>query len=101
MTAPNFEKINLLEVYNTIKKFDIICLLESYLSNDHPNNVKRGSVCGYIGESLPVRCPNSKNDYVVSLHQFPSQTTDEFGSFIKNLEKLIIDMSSRKADFVL
>ena len=72
MTAHNFEKINL-EVY-TINKFDVICLSESYFDssvasdNDdlnikvynlerasHHNNVKRGSVCAYIMESLPVR----------------------------------------------
>ena len=72
MTAHNFEKINL-EVY-TINKFDVICLSESYFDssvasdNDdlnikvynldrasHHNNVKRGSVCAYVMESLPVR----------------------------------------------
>ena len=75
MTAHNFEKINLLEAYNTINKFDVICLSESYLDSsiasdndnlnikgynlyraDHPNNVKRGGVCAYIRESLTVRC---------------------------------------------
>ena len=73
MTAHNFKKINLLKVYNTINKCDFICLSESYLDssiasdNDdlnikccklhrpgHPNNLKRGSVCAYIRESLPV-----------------------------------------------
>ena len=75
MTAHSFEKINLLEAYNTIKKFDVICLSESYLDSsiashnhdlnikgynlyraNHPNNVKKGGVCAYIRESLPVRC---------------------------------------------
>ena len=75
MTAHNFKKINLLEAYNTINKFDVICLSESYLDSsiasdndnlnikgynlyraDHPNNVKRDGVCAYIRESLPVRC---------------------------------------------
>ena len=69
MTALNFEKINLLEAYNTINKFDVMCLSESYLDssiasdNDglnikgynlyrskHPNNVKKGCVCAYIRE---------------------------------------------------
>ena len=64
MTAHNFEKINLLEVYNTINKFDVICFSEFYLDSsiasdnddlniksynlyraNHPNNVKRGGVC--------------------------------------------------------
>ena len=73
MTAHNFEKINLLEVYNLIKELDVICLSESYLDSyiasnneylnikgyklyraDHPNNVKRGGICAYIRELLPV-----------------------------------------------
>ena len=33
MTAHNFENINLLEAYNTINKFDVICLSESYLDS--------------------------------------------------------------------
>ena len=56
----------------------------------------------YFKESLPVRClPNSylkecfilrvsinnKRGYVVSLYRSPSQTSDEFDSFITNLEK--------------
>ena len=75
MTTFNFEKINLIEAYSTINKFDVICLLESYhdssiasnndylnikgynlYRSDHPNNVKRGGVCAYIRELLPVRC---------------------------------------------
>ena len=74
MNAHNFENINL-ETYNTINKFDVIYLTESYLDSsiasdndnlnikgynpyraDHPNNVKRGGACAYIRESLPVRC---------------------------------------------
>ena len=75
MTAHNFEKTNFLEAYNTINKFDIIRLSESNLDSsiasdndklsikgynlyraDHLNKVKRGGVCAYIRESLPVRC---------------------------------------------
>ena len=72
MTAHNFEKINLLEGYNTINKFHVICLSKPHHSsiasdNDDlnikgynlyrdPNNVKRDGVCTYIRESLPVRC---------------------------------------------
>ena len=33
MTIHNFEKINLLEAYNTINKFDVICSSESYLDS--------------------------------------------------------------------
>ena len=75
IVAHNFEKADLLETYNTVKKFDIICLLESDLDSsmlfdnddliikgykliryDHPDDIKRRGVCAYIRESLPVRC---------------------------------------------
>ena len=126
MTAHNFEKINLLEAYNTINKFDVICLSESYLDSsiasdndnlnikgynlyraDHPNNVKRGGVCAYIRESLPVRCLsntylqeyfileisiNNEKGYVVSLYRPPSETPDEFDFFINDFEKIAVDI---------
>ena len=63
LTANNFEKVNPLEAYNTVNKFDIISLSESFHNSsirtennnlkingykmvraDHPNNVKRGGV---------------------------------------------------------
>ena len=75
MTEHNLEKIKLFESYDTINKFDVIWLSESYLDPyiasdnndlnikhsklhrlDHPNNVKRDGVCAYIRESLPARC---------------------------------------------
>ena len=48
LVAHNFEKVNLLEVYNTVNKFDIIFLSESFLdssilieSNNHESmNIK-------------------------------------------------------------
>ena len=84
---------------------------------DHPGNIKRGGgVCVYFKESLPVRClPNSylkeylilevsinnKRDYVVSLYRSPSQTSDEFDSFITNLENLVVDISRSNPHFLL
>ena len=75
MTAHSSKNINLLEAYNIINKFDVICISESCLDSsialdnddlnikgynlyraDHPNNAKRGGVCAYIRESVPVRC---------------------------------------------
>ena len=44
---------------------------------------------------------NNKKGYVVSLYRSPSQTSDEFDSFINDFEKLLIDIYRRKADFVL
>ena len=82
ITAHNFGKVNvLLQAYNAIINFDMICLSESYLDSsvfsdndnndndnlyikdyklvraDHPGNVKRGGVCVYFKESLPASCP--------------------------------------------
>ena len=74
LAAHNFEKVGLLEAFNTINKFDIICVSESYLDStflsdnedinikgfklvraNHPNNIKRGGACAYVRESVPVR----------------------------------------------
>ena len=83
---------------------------------DHPGNVKRGGVCVYFKGSLPVKClPNSyfkeclilevsinnKRSYAVSLYWSPSQTSNEFDSFITNLEKIVFDISRSNPHFVL
>ena len=72
LSAYNFAKLTQLKVYNSIYKHDFICLSQTYLDSattknllqiegynivraDHLNNVKRGGVCIYYKESLPVR----------------------------------------------
>ena len=104
ITAHNFAKEYLLQAYNAIHNFDLICLSESYLDSsvssdndnlyirdyklviaDHPGNKKRGGVCVYLKNSLPVSClPNpylkeylifeesiNKNrGYVISMYRF-------------------------------
>ena len=76
IAAHNFIKMSLLQVYNTINRFDIICLSETYLGNsyhtdddqltfpgynliraDNSNNIKRG-VCIYHQDSLSVKVIN-------------------------------------------
>ena len=66
LQAHNFAKVSSLRAYNTLHKFDIICLSETYLDSsissndpellldgyeliraDHPMNLKRGGVCIY------------------------------------------------------
>ena len=68
----NFNKVSLLTAYNSIHKFDTICLSETYLNSktlsnnenlnipgynliraDHLSNIKREGVCIYFKESLP------------------------------------------------
>ena len=72
--AHNFIKLSLVHGYISINKFDIICLSETYLdssisfndgsldvpgytlvSADNPNNTKRGGVCIYNLNSLPLK----------------------------------------------
>ena len=67
-------KLTLLEVYNTIHQYDILCISETYLDSsvskddttlslpgynlarsDHPDHVKRGGVCLYYKENLSLR----------------------------------------------
>ena len=83
---------------------------------DHPSNVKRGGVCAYVRESFPL-C-NFSNSYlskclaleaiisnnkgcVITFYRFSSETSDEFQSFISNLEKLLINLSSFDPHFVI
>ena len=73
-------------------------------------------VCVCFKESVPVRClPNSylkkyfifevtissKIDYVVSLYLSPSQTYNEFDSFITNLQKIVVNIYRSNLPFVL
>ena len=102
ITAHDFAKIDLLQAYNTIKQYDMICLCVC--------------VCVYFKESLPVRCLSNsylkeclilkvsidnKRSYFVSLYRSPSQTSDEFDSFITNLEKVVVDISGSNPHFLL
>ena len=67
ITAHNFAKVNLLQAYNAIHDFDMICLSESYLDStvysdngnlyirdyklvraDLPGNIKRGGVSVFL-----------------------------------------------------
>ena len=86
LPAHNFSKMLLLKAYNAIYKYDFICLSEIYLDSsipsdhvslelegyklvraDHPNNVKRGGVCIYYKESIPVRVINLLYQYCLLL----------------------------------
>ena len=83
---------------------------------DHPNSIKRGGVCAYVRESLPVRVvPNhhlseclilevnlkNKKGYLVSFCHSPNQNPDEFQLFLTNLENLLADITNRNPHFML
>ena len=72
IAAHNFVKISLLEAFNSVNNFDVICVSETFLDStysvddsrlmiqgyamirsDHPSNTKRGGVCIYYREHLP------------------------------------------------
>ena len=75
ITAHNFLKLSQLKAYISTCKHDFICLSEAYLDSstcsnltdieeyklvrsEHSDNIKRGRVCIYYKESLPVRVIN-------------------------------------------
>ena len=73
LAAHDFIKVPLIEAFITTSNFDIVCLSETFLDSTipdhdmntqingysllrahHPNNIKRGRVCIYFKESLPL-----------------------------------------------
>ena len=121
--------------YINLHKFDIICLSEtfrnSFLQNDddslvlngqelvradYPSDFKRGGVCIYFKESLPIKVLNITNlheclfcglflngrrSYIVSLYRSPSLSSDEYDDFIKNFEQLLLHLASFKPRLLL
>ena len=108
-------------------KFDIICISETFLNNtyedndlnlngysllraDHPSNAKRGGVCIYYKENLPLKLIStpylnesllcevtigSKKCIIGTVYRSPSQNSDEFESFLSNFEFSLQDISNR------
>ena len=130
ISAHNFSKVSLLNAYTSLHSFDIICLWETYLDScilphdpnlefqgynligpGHPSNVKRGGVCIYYKNNLPLKRTNinllhesltielnTKNKLcvLVALYRSPSQSHNEFSSFITNLESTLQAKTLRK-----
>ena len=110
----------LLRAYISVNKFDIICLSETYLDSsilsndgnlevpvynlaraDNPNNTKRGGVCIYYLNSLPLKVLDIQflNEGInfeiniggqvrnfLCLYRSPSETRETFETFADNLE---------------
>ena len=74
LTVHNMLKVTSTAAYNSIHKYDFICISETYLDSsiqsvdrdisingynlihaDHPSNSKKGSICIYYHESLAVQ----------------------------------------------
>ena len=129
-----YVKISLLKAYLSIHKFDIVCLSETYLDpsvplhdvnleiqgyelvrSDHPSQHKRGGVCIYFRNSLPLKILNihylqesisfelqvgSKICKFVSLYQSPSQTSGNFEKFMDNFEVTLDTLAESNSDLV-
>ena len=128
LIAHNFSKLIQLQAYNSIYKYDFICLSGTYLDSstpdnlieiegykiiraDHPDDIKRGGVCIYYKESLPVRVIstpylkealllemsyNNKKVMVSVIYRSPSQTNDDFDTFLSNFHMLLNEINNRK-----
>ena len=83
-----------------IRGYKLVCA-------DHPDNIKRGGVCIYYEESLPVRVislPYFKEALLLEMSHnnkkvihsfchlsFPKSKNDEFDIFLTNFQKLLND----------
>ena len=119
IASHDFLKVKLLTAYNLLHNFDIICISGSYLNSenfssddnfnitgynmicaDHPSGNRRGEVCIYYKESLPIKMLNinylqecicfdlkigNQLCSITSLYRSSSQTADEFHNFLNNL----------------
>ena len=126
LSAHNFSKLTQMKACISVYKHDFICLSETYLDSstldsllkidryilvraDHPSNIKRGGVCIYYKESLPIRVIslsylketllsevtyNNKKVIVSVIYRSPSQNNSEFDLFLSNFEKLLSDIKA-------
>ena len=102
------------ETYLGPSVFDSLLEIDGYnlVRADHPNDTKRGGVCIYYKESLTVRVINlsyfeealllertyhNKKLIVSVIYRSPSQSINEFDSFLSKLEKLVSDINNRKS----
>ena len=126
--------MSLHRAYISVNKIDIICLSETYLDSsipsdddnlelpgynlvraDNPTNTKRGGVCIYYHNSLPLKvidiqflneCINfeirigGKLCSFLCLYRSPSQTRDIFETFADNFE-LTLDTIVNKNPFLI
>ena len=120
ISSYDYSKLFLLNSYNSLHKFDNICLSETYLDSntpfddgnlessgytlvrsDHSSNTKRGGVCLYYKNNLPLRVINigylnecltlefkvrDKICNFIVLYISPSQSQDEFETFSDSFE---------------
>ena len=131
--SENCFKVSLLKSFNALHNYDFICLSETFLSpsvsstldslnidgdnivrSDHPSGSKRGGVCCYFKESLPIRILkitpmteclvlemlyNNKLVIVSVINSFPSESCQEFAQFKMLFSQILNDITSKKHFF--
>ena len=128
LAAHDFVKVPLIKAFITTHNFDIIYLSETFLNStiprndkninincysllrvDHPNNIKRGGVCMYFNEPLPLirRSDlsnmkeylgteinvNNEKCFFACLYRSPSQSHEELESFCFSLDSLLSNIN--------
>ena len=115
ISARNFAKVQFLKAYLAVHKFDIVCLSEIYLNSsfpfndnnldipcyimvraDHPVNDKRGGVCMYYKNCLPLKVLDTR-----FLHEkvaFDLRIYDKLCSFI-SLYRSLREVGGRLSKF--
>ena len=135
LTAHDSTKISLLQAYITQHNYDIICLTETFLNSsilsddnsieidgynlirlDHPGGLKKGGVCIYYKEHIPlilrddintldnclvteIRSQNEKC-FLTCIYRSPSQNQDEFKIFCNNLD-ILLNITNNKLPLCL
>ena len=129
ISAHDYSKLFLLKAYISVRKFDIIGLSETYLDStvplddenlvisgyklirsDHPSNTKRGGVCLYYKNYLPLRVLNisylkeclnfelkigDKSCNFTALYRSPCQSQDDFETFSDNFEMTLETLAQK------
>ena len=124
LMAHDSTKVSLLQAYVIQHNIDIICLSETFLTSDtqdddekikidgysliradHPSDSKKGGVCIYYKEHIPlikrddlcmldeclvteIRSQNEKC-FLTCIYRSPSQNCDEFDNFCLNFESIL------------
>ena len=128
LTAHNSIKISSLQAYVTQHNYDIICLSETFLNSsidsndtrtlidgynlirsDHPSDSKRGGVCIYYKEHIPLIkrddictlynclvteiCSKSEKCFLTCIYCSQSQNNEEFKNFCGNFDLLLSNIN--------
>ena len=131
LAAHDFIKVPLIEAFVSTHNFDILCLSETFLDStidlndgninidgysilraDHPSNNKRGGVCIYFKQSLPLIrrddlstmqeaivteiSVENETCFFTCFYRSPSQSHDELENFCSELNLLLTNINNNQ-----